>query len=88
MKAQNAICEAVVKVEPAELRSVLAEIISDSFKNFGGTAARDLDARGNLATILQEIRHVKPCYSGAVLEAEESLSTEPKYQTFRPESKN
>jgi hypothetical protein len=73
-KAQNAVCEAVVKVEPAELRSVLAEIICDSFENFGGTAARDLDARENLGTILQEIRHVKPFYSGAVLEAEASLS--------------
>jgi protein-tyrosine phosphatase len=73
-KAQNAVCEAVVKVEPAELRSVLAEIICDSFENFGGTTVRDLDARENLATILQEIRHVKPCYSAAVLEVEASLS--------------
>jgi protein-tyrosine phosphatase len=39
-KVQNAVCEAVVKVEPAELRSVFVEIICDSFENFGGTAAR------------------------------------------------
>jgi protein-tyrosine phosphatase len=72
-QTRNAVRNIVIGVEPADLSRTLAEIICESFENFGGTAARDKAARQNLATILRDIGKVNSVYAGLVKKTATSL---------------